>query len=111
MPSKPATIPPQKYAPKPEPLTKLLYLLLRRLCGDQEEIVVPRERLFDHIRAWSFISNPASTVNHLRRHGVVKECRDGSVRVRRPVRDVNRLPGAMPHNWLDILHGSQPPSP
>ncbi len=110
MPSESATIPPQKYAPRHEHMTKLLYLMLRRICGEQEEVVIPRERLFDHIRIWSFIANPAGTVSHLRRHGFVED-RNDFILVRRPVRDVNRLPGMMPHNWHNILHGSPPSAP
>jgi len=94
---------PQKFAPVPEPLTKLTYLLLHRLCEDHDAIVVPRDLLLNHIARWSFIDNPASTVDHLRRNGIVVELRDGRVRVRRPKRELKSLPGSLPHNWRTLL--------
>lgn len=96
-------LPPQKYAPKPEPLTKLTYLLLCRLCDDHDAVVVARDQLFAHIARWSFIDNPAGTVDHLRRNGVIVDLRDGRVQVRRPRRELKSLPGSLPHNWRALL--------
>ncbi|MEI6511593.1 MAG: hypothetical protein WCO25_06205, partial [Candidatus Uhrbacteria bacterium] len=99
-------LPPQTFAPTPEPLTKLTYLLLCRLCDDHDAVVVPRDLLLSHIARWSLIDNPAGTLDHLRRNKVVVELNDGRVRVRRPKRDLKSLPGSLPHNWLLLLRGT-----
>ena len=90
-------LPPQRYAPKFEPLTKLTFVVLCRVCDEKDEVIVSRESLFAYFRDTTLIDNPVGTVTHLVRHGVIRELRDGRYRVRRPVRDVARLPGPMPH--------------